>query len=63
MLARSAQICVEVRLWAMRSLETKFEVVPGRKCGGKDMADWVAILRDVNCFLSKNNEGRLLGFR
>jgi hypothetical protein len=44
MLARSAQICVEVRFKAMVSLETKAEVVPGVKWGGKVMADWDAIL-------------------
>ena len=43
MLASRDQICVEVMLRAMRSLDTKLEVVPGVKCGGKVMADWVAI--------------------
>jgi hypothetical protein len=38
MFANKAQICVEVRLAAMRSLETKFEVLPGVKCAGQDMA-------------------------
>jgi hypothetical protein len=35
-------------LRAMRSLETKFEVVPGRKWVGQVMADWVDILRDLD---------------
>lgn len=46
MLASSDQICVEVMFKAMRSLETKLEVVPGVKWAGKDMADWVAIFAD-----------------
>jgi hypothetical protein len=44
MLARSAQICVLVRSLAMRSLDTKLSVVPGVKCEGNVIEDWVAIL-------------------
>ena len=40
MLESSAQICEEVRSFAMRSLETKLSVVPGRKCDGHSMDDW-----------------------
>jgi hypothetical protein len=31
---------------AMRSFETKLSVVPGRKCCGQLIADWVAMLMD-----------------
>jgi hypothetical protein len=43
-LDKRAQICVEVRFLAMRSFETKLSVVPGRKCEGKVIEDWVAIV-------------------
>jgi len=44
MLASRAQICVLVKSLAMRSLETKLSVVPGRKCDGQLIADWVVML-------------------
>jgi hypothetical protein len=44
MFASRAQIWVLVRSLAMRSFETKLSVVPGRKCLGQVMADWVDIL-------------------
>jgi hypothetical protein len=46
MLANRAQIWVLVRSLAMRSFETKLSVVPGRKCCGQLIADWVAMLMD-----------------
>lgn len=44
MFARRAQICVEVMSLAMRSLETKLSVVPGRKWSGNVMEDCVTIV-------------------
>lgn len=57
MLASRDQICVEVMLRAMRSLDTKLEVVPGVKCDGKMMADWVAIF----CGVIFGGEGKGMG--
>jgi hypothetical protein len=58
MLASRDQICVEVMLRAMRSLDTKLEVVPGVKCGGKAMADWVAIFLRSNFWWGGEGEGK-----
>jgi hypothetical protein len=34
---------------AMRSLDTKLSVVPGMKCEGNVMEDWLAIFGDAVC--------------
>ena len=48
MSASFAQIWEEVRSFAITSLVMKLSVVPGRKCLGQMMADWVG-LEDIVC--------------